>query len=184
MPCVGKGLHALQQEINAILHGFSDCSVCGLCCKDEEVVMTKADVSRVAQMLQMDPASFLQYYTHFNGATNETILNLPCPFLQENRCRIYPVRPEVCRKYPIFVLEDEGLVLFSDLELCAKATQFHEAFLDFLSEYFPSVYEYAMKNFYARSANKRIDAGKVRNALYSIDHIRCFIDWFKTDEAL
>jgi Fe-S-cluster containining protein len=33
--------------------------------------------------------------------------NLICPYLKESTCEIYPVRPLLCRKYPIFSIDGE-----------------------------------------------------------------------------
>ena len=180
MPSKRKMLKEFQEKINRTIIAFSDCSTCGLCCKDEELTIKELDVNKISRNLQLDKKSFLDQYTHYNPATKETIMNMPCPFLNENRCTIYPVRPEICRNYPIFILEEEGLVIFSEIEACAQATHFHEVFLDFLSEHFPEVYDYTMKNFYNKSSKTSIDNGKIRNAIYSIKHVVNFIEWLNT----
>ena len=176
-------LKEFQEEINRIIINFSDCSICGLCCKDEELTIKEPDVNKISRNLQLDKKSFLEQYTNYNPATKETIMNMPCPFLKENRCTIYPIRPEICRNYPIFIVEKEGLVIFSEIEMCAQATHFHEVFLDFLSEHFPDIYDYTMKNFYDKSSENRIDNRKIRNAIYSIKHIVYFIEWLNTVET-
>jgi Fe-S-cluster containining protein len=175
-------LKEFQKEINRIIIDFSDCSICGLCCKDEDLAITEPDTNRISRNLHLDKKLFLDHYTHYNPVTKETILNTPCPFLIENRCTIYPIRPEICRNYPIFIVEKEGLVIFSEIEMCAQATHFHEVFLDFLSEHFPDVYDYTVKNFYDKSSEDRIDNGKIRNAMYSIKHVMYFIEWLNTVE--
>ena len=67
--------------------------------------------------------------------------------------------------------------------MCAQATHFHEVFLDFLSEHFPDINDYTMKNFYDKSSENRIDNRKIRNAMYSIKHIVYFIEWLNTVET-
>ena len=175
-------LKEFQEEINRTMIDFSDCSICGLCCKDEELIIKEPDINKISRNLQLDKKSFLEQYTHYNQATKETIMNMPCPFLKEDRCTIYPIRPEICCNYPIFVLEKEGLVIFSEIEMCAQATHFYEVFLDFLSEHFPEVYDYTKKKFYDKSSENRMDYGKIRNAMYSIKHVADFIKWLNTVE--
>ena len=182
MPSKRKMLKEFQEKINRTIIAFSDCSTCGLCCKDEELTINKPDINRISRNLRLDKKSFFEQYTHYNPATKETIMNMPCPFLKENICTIYSIRPEICRNYPIFVLEEEGLVIFSEIEMCAQATHFHEVFLDFLSEHFPDVYDYTMKNFYNISSENHIDTGKIRNAIYSKKHVGYFIEWLNNIE--
>ena len=175
-------LKKFQNEINKKIIDFSDCSICGLCCKYEEVTLKERDVTRILRNLELDKKSFLDHYTHYNLITKETIMNIPCPFLKKNRCTIYPIRPEICRNYPIFVNEKEGFVIFSEIEMCAQSTHFHEVFLDFLSEHFPDLYHYIMKKFYNTSSENNIDKGKIKNAIYSIKHVEYFIEWLNNHE--
>jgi Fe-S-cluster containining protein len=171
-----------QKEINKTILDFSDCSICGVCCKDEEVTLKEHDIIRILKNLELDKKSFLYQYTHYNPETKERMMNIPCPFLKENRCTIYPIRPEICRNYPLFILKKDRLVIFSDIEICAQATHFHEVFLDFLSEHFPEVHHYMMKKFYVTSSENHIDKGKSRNAIYSIKHVMIFIEWLNNHE--
>lgn len=91
------------KELKIILKDRS-CTGCGACCRGVGIELHKADLIREPQLLQyatswtdipagkrkgFRPASYV-IETHGHA----------CPFLADNRCRIYPTRPEICRKLP------------------------------------------------------------------------------------
>jgi Fe-S-cluster containining protein len=74
-----------------------DCKHCANCCKVyPAVVLTKADRRRIAKHLGLSVDKFLRRY----GDERRDIKAQPCPFLTDNLCSIYEVRPDICRKYP------------------------------------------------------------------------------------
>jgi Fe-S-cluster containining protein len=72
MPSKRTLLKEIQGKINRITVDFSDCSICGLCCKDDDLAITEPDTNRISRNLQLDKKSFLNKYTHYNPATKET----------------------------------------------------------------------------------------------------------------
>lgn len=80
-----------------------DCARCANCCKTMTVLLTKADIERIAQYLDMSIQEFTERYLELDE--NEVPLlkmrQQPCPFLgNDNRCTIYEMRPTACREYP------------------------------------------------------------------------------------
>jgi Fe-S-cluster containining protein len=77
----------------------SICKQCGgYCCTQGGTAATKKEVDRVVEVGY--PNRFIEitedcYVTDFAE-------DLICPYLKESICEIYPVRPLLCRKYPIF----------------------------------------------------------------------------------
>jgi len=79
-----------------------ECDQCGACCKGYPIVeVGELDILREPRLIDADP--------HHRGKTIEQILDdygkgmavilacgSPCPFLRENRCSIYPTRPNCC----------------------------------------------------------------------------------------
>lgn len=98
-------------------------------------------------------------------------MNMPCSFLKDNRCTIYSFKPEICRNFPVFVLED-GIVVINEIEACAKATHFHELLLDFCETYYPDFYK-TIKI----PDNGSVDDKTIKNACYSINIIALFVEW-------
>ncbi|MFW9788585.1 MAG: YkgJ family cysteine cluster protein [Candidatus Thorarchaeota archaeon] len=83
---------------------LSICKECGgYCCTLGGSVATKSEVDRVIEVGY--PDKFIEitencYVTDFGE-------DLICPYLKESLCEIYPVRPLLCRKYPIFSTDGE-----------------------------------------------------------------------------
>ena len=177
MSSLRRAKKEFQEKINNSIHDFADCSICGYCCKDEALDIFESDAYRISRNLKIDKKKFYEKYTHFNEITKAISMNMPCPFLKENRCTIYNIRPEKCRNYPIFVLE-KGTVWISEAEACALATHFREAFLDYLSKNLPEYYKRAIKSY----DEAEYEPGKILNAEYSWKEIYDFIKWLNSDK--
>ncbi|KXH75698.1 MAG: hypothetical protein AM326_08725 [Candidatus Thorarchaeota archaeon SMTZ-45] len=87
------------------VHNYSNiCKECGgYCCKQGGSLATKLEVNRIIEAGY--PNKFIEisencYITDFGE-------DLVCPYLKESACEIYPVRPILCRKYPIFSTNGE-----------------------------------------------------------------------------
>ncbi len=86
-------------------HNYSNvCTECGgYCCTQGGSTATKLEVDLVVKAGY--PNKFIEisencYVTDFGE-------DLICPYLKESTCEIYPVRPLLCRKYPIFSTDGE-----------------------------------------------------------------------------
>lgn len=80
------------------------CKECGgYCCTQGGFLATRLEVDRIVKAGY--PNKFIEitencYVTDFGK-------NLICPYLKESICEIYPVRPVLCRSYPIFSIDGE-----------------------------------------------------------------------------
>ena len=87
------------------LRGF-ECRRCGACCRIPGFVRLKGeDSARIAEHLKMSESEFLERFTSLHPDRLSLVLNDrgdgACSMLSEdNRCRIYPVRPKMCRTFP------------------------------------------------------------------------------------
>jgi Fe-S-cluster containining protein len=96
---VDRAARELHEEVFSIV----DCLQCANCCKAVRPTLTKGDIIRVSRRLEMKPAEFR---TKYLVESKEELglweaASMPCPFLgQDNRCRIYDVRPASCAEYP------------------------------------------------------------------------------------
>jgi Fe-S-cluster containining protein len=85
------------------------CQRCGKCCKEIGIPWSELDVHLVAAHLHMELDDFLDLYGFQGNEHSDEIEPMvlgvtPCPFLKYDKekaiCKIYPVRPWVCKGYP------------------------------------------------------------------------------------
>lgn len=92
------------QAIAAKVQAGIDCTKCANCCRYSIVSLRAAEVARIAAHLGLDEAAVVQRFTapDVESPRARTLLSTPdgCIFLKDNRCSIYPARPEVCRSFP------------------------------------------------------------------------------------
>jgi Fe-S-cluster containining protein len=86
-----------------------NCQRCGRCCKEIGIPWSELEYQLVADYLKMDLADFLNLHGYvvneYSGEVEHPEFGVtPCPFLKyvkENAvCKIYSVRPWVCKGYP------------------------------------------------------------------------------------
>ena len=163
----------LQEMINTTIHDFSDCSICNLCCIDGVLHLDEEDIKKISKYLKINPKSLVEHYTTYNIKTGEIKIDMPCSFLKKNQCIIYPVRPEVCRNYPVFV-QNNDIVYIYGIETCTTATHFFETYADFLERYYPDCHRQLQKSLDKEPPLKNNDE---RNMKFSKEHLELFVKW-------
>jgi len=164
---------SLQELINTTIHDFSDCSLCTFCCIEGVLHLDEVDIKNISKYLNINPKTLVEQYTTYNRKTGEIKINMPCSFLKKNQCIIYPVRPELCRNYPVFVENNDTVYVYA-IETCATATLFFEAYADFLATYYPGCYRQLQKNLDKEPPPKNND---MINMQFSREHLERFIKW-------
>lgn len=93
----------------------------GKCCTESVVEIRPNEVEFMASYLKLSPEDFLKKYTYLE--TGKPFLRAPCPFYKRGKkdsrypiCQIYPVRPLVCRVYPL-----TGLLTIRNIDECKMA---------------------------------------------------------------
>lgn len=86
-----------------------NCKRCGKCCKKIGIPWTELDPRLVADYLNISLYDFIDLYgfvmNESSGEIEPAEYNAaPCPFLKYGKenavCKIYPVRPWICKGYP------------------------------------------------------------------------------------
>ena len=106
--CFIKSTDLEIQELDAIVHrlnkevsGKIDCQSCGHCCRVMHPILNKEDTKRLASHLSIASEMFeREYLMKDEEEEGPTFRATPCPFLSENTCSVYTVRPEDCRSFP------------------------------------------------------------------------------------
>jgi uncharacterized protein len=94
-------LHAIVQQATQEVWDRIDCRDCANCCKTRHPLFSRTDVARIAAFLGVTVEELRARYLEVDHeAAKYTTRQLPCPFLQDNLCSIYDVRPSVCAGYP------------------------------------------------------------------------------------
>lgn len=100
LPLSDRRLNALVQATTEEVWAGIDCRTCANCCKTRHPLFSKTEVERIATHLGTTAADVRTRYLEPSQTGKYTTRQLPCPFLQDNLCAIYPVRPAVCAGYP------------------------------------------------------------------------------------
>jgi len=84
---------------------FHDCQRCTACCRwPGQVRLTTAEITRLADFLQLDETVFIERYTRLqHDRRGLALVEKPsgaCGFLIGNDCAIQPVKPQQCRDFP------------------------------------------------------------------------------------
>jgi uncharacterized protein len=92
---------AQARELHEDAFARIDCTRCANCCKTMQPGFTAEDVARIAARLGMTREEFVSAYLEADQWGDLQTRTTPCPFLgEDDRCRIYEVRPEACRGFP------------------------------------------------------------------------------------
>lgn len=84
--------------VNTTLQKNGECIQCGACCSNY-LPMTKREVARIHKYIKDNN---VMEYQHLFPVAKE-VVDMTCPFMDDSKlkekCRIYPVRPEICRQF-------------------------------------------------------------------------------------
>jgi hypothetical protein len=96
-------VHRIALQLHQEAFRIVDCTKCANCCKTLHPIVIDEDIPRIARHLGMTDEEFVAAYLEKDeeGFGEYRVKTSPCPFLgDDNRCKIYDVRPEKCRGYP------------------------------------------------------------------------------------
>jgi len=94
-------------RINVQTPIFFKCQTgCSSCCSSNggTVSVTYDDIKRISVYLKISSDEFEKKYIHQDGSKTALVdkNESECVFLEEHKCRIYPVRPRQCKTFPFW----------------------------------------------------------------------------------
>ena len=101
---VDELVHRLYEEVT----GKIDCTECANCCLALETFFTKKEIGVVTDLLGWDSNDFIKTKTKPDEEEkNRFVLkSVPCLFLENRKCSVYPHRPVECREFPYLHKKD------------------------------------------------------------------------------
>ena len=91
---------AIAKESHEEVFSQIDCTKCANCCKTISPQVNKADIKRISAVLEISESEFIERYLKIDDENQYQMNSLPCPFLEDDKCSIYDVRPKDCQEYP------------------------------------------------------------------------------------
>lgn len=77
------------------------CTACGICCHDKNIQINPFEIGQMADYLQISTSEFLKKYVKKEEPFLLFLESGACAFLNDKKCGVHPVRPLVCRLYPL-----------------------------------------------------------------------------------
>lgn len=96
----GKNLDSMVHKLVKKFTDSIDCTTCGNCCKEIQPILKQADIEILSKSLNISPIQFKKEFVHKDQDGDEVFLQLPCPFLKDNKCIHYESRPAACKSFP------------------------------------------------------------------------------------
>ncbi len=78
------------------------CRTCGVCCYNTEMIITSSDIQRIFSNVPSE-VLIVPFYESDQGFNRLKNVDDHCIFFStsDNKCTIYPFRPEGCKFYPM-----------------------------------------------------------------------------------
>ena len=110
------------------------CRRCGMCCERLSHVIydplerevSVENIEEIKEFLGIRYYEILEEVGSKVKGVNPVIVN-PCPFLQDGKCEVYPVRPQSCRPFPLFGDQNIGCPALKRFEKILKALECENA---------------------------------------------------------
>jgi Fe-S-cluster containining protein len=94
-------LDSLVVDISDAIINQINCKTCANCCKEKSPIVLEKEILSISDRLKISKEEFINKYLENTEESNDFIISKrPCPFLKNNECEIYDIRPEDCRSYP------------------------------------------------------------------------------------
>lgn len=110
------------------------CEMCGKCCHQPFITVRDEEVEKISDYMHTDPLSFVMDYLERDEQENKWLFRKvnPCAFLGENnKCKIWGGRPEICNEFPYLVS------MFMSRVYLAIVNEEYDIDLDYMDDTWP-----------------------------------------------
>jgi Fe-S-cluster containining protein len=115
-----------------------ECKACGGCCKGRpNIILTPYDIFRLARHFSLNMADVFDRYCDYCEEPNSRLLlakiaprplDKGCPFLKNGKCSVHPVKPILCRIFPLGRVskptDDESVYYLKGITKCLRTEKF------------------------------------------------------------
>ncbi|MBN1185128.1 MAG: YkgJ family cysteine cluster protein [Bacteroidales bacterium] len=96
-----KKIDGIVHRINEQITLQIDCRKCGNCCKTLRPCVTESEINTLSGIDKFTRTDFVRRFVEIDKSEDITYLkDIPCKYLIDKSCSIYPDRPEDCKSYP------------------------------------------------------------------------------------
>lgn len=122
---VDKIVHQLHDEITSQI----DCTKCGNCCRFLRPLVSDEEIDRLSGIDNISRESYEKQFVELTHNNAKYLKDMPCKYLKEDKCTIYPDRPEECRSFPFthkdgFIFRLFGVI--DNYEICPIVFNLYE----------------------------------------------------------
>ena len=94
-------LDEVVHHLHDITFAKTDCLQCANCCRSLGPRLTDKDIERLAKFSKLKPSVYTAENLRLDEDGDYVFRQIPCQYLMEdNKCRVYEIRPKACREYP------------------------------------------------------------------------------------
>lgn len=147
--CDDKEIDSIVHELYQDVSSKIDCTVCANCCKTIQPILDKDDIAKLSKCINIAVTAFTEGFVTNDEEGKKVLNQIPCTFLNNNKCIHYSSRPKDCNSYPhlhkrgftfrLFgVLDNYSIcpIVFNVYELLKKnLNQKFENFIDEMGDY-------------------------------------------------
>jgi Fe-S-cluster containining protein len=130
-------IDGLVFKLNSIISPQIDCTKCGNCCQSLMIQVEQDEIVRLSDKFGITTDQFEQKYIECGSSTLKLMNTIPCRFLENNRCQIYPDRFEACKEFPalhIPAVTSRLFTVFAHYSRCAIIFNVIESLKEHFSE--------------------------------------------------
>ena len=130
--------NSLTRICLTIFEHYGSCDDCmsQLCCTVFAPAIRPYEIDSIAKKVGISSKKFRKRYVlKMNLPGSKYALKKPCPFLKNDRCSVYQIRPYSCMRYPFQINAAVGIIMIEGIELCPIATLIAEDFYIFFKKF-------------------------------------------------